>query len=257
MALTLLSRKGRVSIATTFSAACGFAALAWACAFTITTAPAAEARLLHTQHAQPAHASHGRVAVNVNVGAGYGARRHYRPNYYGYGYRNYNGAGYGNNHWNSYWNGYYRPGIYAGLFVPLLPFGYTTLWQGRDTYYYHDNVYYIADRDGDRTGYRVVDRPTVDAVTPPGPAPVVAAPPVLNGGPAPVYTQQAKTGQLFAYPRNNQTATEATFDRIECERWGTQQTGFQPAQSLDNAELKGNYQRAVAACLEGRGYSVR
>jgi hypothetical protein len=141
--------------------------------------------------------------------------------------------------------------LYLGVTVPVLTLGYTTRWYGGTPYYRHENVYDLTDRDG----YRVVDRPR-DEPLPDGPAPVVAAPPVLNG-PAPVYTQQEKTGQLFAYPRNGQSATTATFDRIECEKWGTQQTGYQPGQSAENAEKKSAYQRAVAACLEGRGYSVR
>ena len=106
------------------------------------------------------------------------------------------------------------------------------------------------------SGYRVVEPPMVDAViSAPSPAPVVAAVPIVNG-PAPTYVNQT-AGQLFAYPRNGQTTTQATFDRIECERWGSQQTGFQPTFTPADAAKRDDYQRAVSACLEGRGYTVK
>jgi hypothetical protein len=201
----------------------------------------------------------------LNRGHGYrGHGGHGGHGHYNRGHRYYGGGGYyGGWGWPWGWGyghgaylgaSWYRPGLAIGLTVPLLPLGYTTHYVDRTPYYYHDSTYYL--RDGD--GYRVVDRPPSQPL-PPGPAPVVAAPPVVNG-PAPTYVQPEKTGQLFAYPRNNQSATTATFDRIECEKWASEQTGFQPAQSADNATnapKKSDYQRAVAACLEGRGYSVR
>ncbi len=174
-------------------------------------------------------------------GGNHGHRNHggYRGGYgYGYGY------------------GWFWPSLAVGLAVATLPFGYNTTYYGGAPYYYYDNVYYRPAP----AGYVVVERPVEGYVSgyvaPPAPAPVVAAPPVLNG-PAPVYTQQEKTGQLFAYPRNGQSSTTATFDRIECEKWGTQQTGFQPGQSPETAGKRSDYQRAVAACLEGRGYTVK
>jgi hypothetical protein len=183
---------------------------------------------------------------------------HYNRGHYGHNRHHYRGSYWGIGGWGYPWGysgylgaGWYRPGLAIGLTVPLLPFGYSTHYVDRTPYYVHENVYYV--RDGE--SYRVIDRPQ-EAPLPPGPPPVVAAPPVVNG-PAPTYVQQEKTGQLFAYPRNNQSASTATFDRIECERWASQQTGYLPAQSADNAAKKGDYQRAVAACLEGRGYSVR
>ena len=196
--------------------------------------------------AHVAHAVRGSTSASVvSVGANQVVRPHYTGRY-NYGRRGFYGGYYG-----GYWNSFYFPGLYLGLTVPFLPFGYSTYWYGGSPYYGYDNVYYMADRDG----YRVIDRPGESTLLPPGPAPVVAAPPVLNG-PSPSYVQQP-VGQLYAYPRNNQTATQATFDRIECERWGTQQTGFQPTQSPDNAALKSDYQRAVSACLEGRDYTVK
>ncbi len=209
------------------------------CAFAINTDASA---------APKSGGSHVTRAAHVNTAVYVGMNRGYRPHYggrYYNGYRPY--YGYGNG-----WGGtYYRAGLYAGLFVPFLPFGYATYWQGAAPYYYYDNVYYVSDRGG----YREVEQPLTEAViSAPSPAPVVAAPPVLNG-PAPTYVNQP--GQLFAYPRNGQTTTQATFDRIECERWGSQQTGFQPTITPVDAAKKNDYQRAVSACLEGRGYTVK
>jgi hypothetical protein len=98
----------------------------------------------------------------------------------------------------------------------------------------------------------------------------VAAPPTANT-PTPSYMQQTAPvqaqpqspaqaqpqAQLYAYPNKGQTATQSTFDRIECERWGSEQTGYRPGQSVEDAKRKADYTRAVSACLEGRGYSVK
>ena len=218
----------------------GIAVIAGLCAVALTTTAHAASKSSGGHGIGAAHAS-----TAVYVGANRGYRPHYAGRYYN-GYRPYYG-------WRG---GYYRAGLYAGLFVPLLPLGYATYWYAGAPYYYHDDVYYVSDR----SGYRVIE-PPVEAVisapstsSTPSPAPVVAAPPVLNG-PAPTYVNQP--GQLFAYPRNGQTATQATFDRIECERWGTQQTGFQPTVLPVDDAKKSDYQRAVSACLEGRGYTVK
>jgi hypothetical protein len=52
-------------------------------------------------------------------------------------------------------------------------------------------------------------------------------------------------------------------DKYECHRWASSQTGFDPTQSAGGispdqvAAKRVDYQRAMRACLEGRGYSVR
>jgi hypothetical protein len=54
---------------------------------------------------------------------------------------------------------------------------------------------------------------------------------------------------LFAYPKSGQSAEQQTRDRQECRNWAASQA----ASGTDN---QGNL-RAQAACLEGRGYSVK
>ncbi len=148
------------------------------------------------------------------------------------------------------WSG---PRLGIGLHVPLLPIGFGTYWYNDSPYYAYRDNYYVADG----RGFLVVEQPRQDPVfSASGPAPVVAAPP-SQSSPTPSYEPSAKTGQLYAYPQKGQTDSAATFDRIECETWGGKQTGYFPGQSADNAAKKSDYQRAVVACLEGRGYSVR
>lgn len=218
--------------------------------------------------------SHGSVSINVgNRGHGGHYRGHYRGghNYYGgYGWRGHGNRSYG---WGG-WNGFYT-GLSLGLVVPLLANGYSSSWYSGSSYY-ADDVYYVSNP---RRSYRVLS-PSERVITEhyvyesPSPEPVVAAPPT-TGTPTPSYVRessptssptpspiQSKTPeqtlpQLYAYPKNGQTATQSTFDRIECERWGSGQTGYLPGQSAEDANRKADYQRAVSACLEGRGYTVK
>ena len=64
---------------------------------------------------------------------------------------------------------------------------------------------------------------------------------------------------LIAYPKNGQTQEQQGKDKFECHRWAASQTGFDPTQA-GGGSAPGNrsdYARAQAACLEGRGYSVK
>lgn len=206
-------------------------------------------------------ASHGGGSVNLGT-RGYGG--HGGRSYYGgYGWR---GHGYRSYGWGG-WGGFYS-GLSLGLALPLVSTGYVSSWYGGSPYYYADDVYYVSNP---RRGYRVLS-PSETVITEnyvyesPSLAPVVAAPPTAIA-PTPSYVREtpstvaktpaAASAQLYAYPKNGQTATQGTFDRIECERWGSGQTGYSPGQSADDSPRKGDYQRAVSACLEGRGYSVR
>ncbi|MGH8207173.1 MAG: DUF6515 family protein, partial [Steroidobacteraceae bacterium] len=131
-----------------------------------------------------------------------------------------------------------------GLIVSVLPPFYTTVWLGGVPYYYADDVYYQWDSSAD--AYQVVD-PPADAE----PGPPVQTPPV-----------QSAQGQLYIYPKNGQTQAQQAQDRYECHSWATQQTGFDPTQPgggvppQQNASKRGQYRRAMTACLNARGYSV-
>lgn len=117
-----------------------------------------------------------------------------------------------------------------GILVPLLPPAYTTLWIGGLAYYYANGVYYTQAPGG----YTVVAPPPgADTAQPmPPPPPPAAAPP------APIV-----------YPRNGQTAAQTEADQQQCNSWAT----TQPSAMADASV----FQRAVAACLDARGYTVR
>jgi hypothetical protein len=68
---------------------------------------------------------------------------------------------------------------------------------------------------------------------------------------------------VYIYPQNGQSADQQSNDKYECHKWANSQTGYDPTQSSggvspdEAAEKRAAYQRAMRACLEGRGYSVR
>jgi hypothetical protein len=117
-----------------------------------------------------------------------------------------------------------------GILVPVLPPAYVTLWLGGAPTYYANGVYY-APAPGQ--GYTVV-------APPPGAEAAQPLPPAPPPKPAP---------DPIIYPRSGQTPAQTESDRQECNRWAT----TQPAAVAD-AEV---FQRAVAACLDARGYTVR
>ena len=142
-----------------------------------------------------------------------------------------------------FWEGvWYRPSgsrfvVIAppiGIVVPVLPIGYLSLWIGGTRYYYANDVYYLPDPHG----YVVVERPA--------------------GAPAYPEDDAADTAHpLFVYPRQGQSEAQQADDRYECHRWARDQTGFDPSRAEPDAAAHADYDRAMTACLEGRGYTVR
>lgn len=117
-----------------------------------------------------------------------------------------------------------------GIVIPILPPTYTPLWIDSTRYYYANGVYYTAARD---SGYVVV-------APPPGAEAAQPLPPAPEPRPTP---------DPIIYPRSGQTQQQLEADRQDCNRWAT----TQPAAQLDASV----FQRAVAACMDGRGYTVR
>ncbi len=146
---------------------------------------------------------------------------------------------------------WYRPGPRGwvvvsppvGVWVQGLPPWAVTVVIGGVAYWAVDAVYYRA-RDG---GYEVV------------PAPVAGTAPATGSAP-----------RQFVYPRQGQTASQQASDEYECHRWAVGQSEFDPsalagtltpeaaASSVrPEAARRDDYLRARAACLEGRGYTIR
>lgn len=142
---------------------------------------------------------------------------------------------------------WYRPG-YGGFFVVTPPIGltvsllppyYTTIWADGVPYYYANDVY-----------YRWL--PTEQTY-------VVSAPPPAKD----VVEDSNIPKDLYIYPMKGQSTTQQQTDRYQCYRWAVKQTGFDPTQpggnvpAAQNTTKRSDYQRAMKACLEGRGYSVQ
>ena len=122
-----------------------------------------------------------------------------------------------------------------GAVVYRLPLGYHTYWYGRRVYYYAGDAYY--QWLPSQSAYMVVQPPN---------APVSAA--------NLVNTDQ----HIYVYPTRGQTASETSKDRYECYLWAVKQTGYDPSEaSSDSGTAFPGYKRALSACLEGRGYSVK
>jgi hypothetical protein len=144
----------------------------------------------------------------------------------------------------------------VGVFVPVLPPFYTTVWFGGVPYYYSNQTYYVY---GGPQGYEVVQ--------PPGdPDSAVQGPqgPAYPGAPPPAPGNAHPEGEdIYVYPQNGQSPDQQANDRYDCHKWASSQTGFDPTQagggvSPDQTVARGEeYRRAIRACLEGRGYSVR
>jgi hypothetical protein len=68
---------------------------------------------------------------------------------------------------------------------------------------------------------------------------------------------------LSVTPKFGQTQEQLAADRAECQLWAKGQTGFDPARyggavaAADYTVRRQLYGRAMAACLEGHGYTVR
>jgi hypothetical protein len=124
------------------------------------------------------------------------------------------------------------------VFVPVLPVYYSTVWYGGAPYYYANDTYY--QWDAAQNGYEVVAPPSRQGAT--------------DGS-----EQPPPSDQLFIYPQNGQSAQQQSGDQYECHQWASGQSGFDPTQPGGGAggQARDAYQRAMRACLEGRGYSVR
>jgi hypothetical protein len=175
-------------------------------------------------------------------------------------------------------------------FLPVLPFGYATYYWGGNPYYYYDGGYYSWDPD--YNGYVATDPPPVaDTATasgsdeappadegqaqaqsydmqpqtyappPTNPNNVMTSPPQPSSPPvsssAPRGNWTGGVSDIFAYPRNGQSDQQTSTDKFECHKWSVAQTGFDPTRSVNLQGTPADYRRAIGACLDARGYTVR
>ncbi|HYA12851.1 MAG TPA: DUF6515 family protein [Syntrophales bacterium] len=133
-----------------------------------------------------------------------------------------------------------------GLVIPVLPPYYATIWVGGVPYYYANEVYYVQAPGG----YTVVAPP--EGAVSQAPPPPVAAPPSAAASPP--------GEQLFIYPRKGQSEKQQAEDRYQCHIWAVGQTKYDPTQppgGMPSAQKDADYKRAMAACLDARGYTAK
>ncbi len=122
-----------------------------------------------------------------------------------------------------------------GLVVPFLPSSYVTVWVGGTPYYYANEVYYAHRGDG----YVVVEPPKGEV------------------------SRTTPVDRLFIYPRLGQSEAQQAEDREACHGWAVEKVGYDPRQPAGeaaegaSAEKRSDYSRAMSACLDGRGYTVK
>jgi hypothetical protein len=134
-----------------------------------------------------------------------------------------------------YASGYIVVSAPIGAFISSLPEGFIAFTIGLTTYYYVNDAYYIWDDM--RGGYVVVEKPAG----------------------ADEAIKNATSGRLIVYPNKGQDEEQQAKDRYECHRWAVDESGIDP--TLEDEEFAEEdsdiYRRAIAACLEGRGYTVK
>ena len=70
-------------------------------------------------------------------------------------------------------------------------------------------------------------------------------------------------GRMFIYPRQNQGEDKQMKDEDACHQWAVGQIGYDPSKPLSGApdaqtvQKSLDYVRAISACLDARGYTVR
>jgi hypothetical protein len=187
-----------------------------------------------------AHSAAGGRAPAAHYASGYRGGAYYAHGGY-YGRGGYYGGYYGGR---GGWYGgrFYGPGF--GWFLPVLPAFYATYWFGGIPYYYANDTYYTWSPD--YSGY-VATSPPAGATPDSGVAPEPA-----DGAPPP-----PPGGQTYNYPKNGQTDEQQASDRYQCHQWAVSQSGYDPTRNGSATAGQGDYQRAMTACMEGRGYSVR
>jgi opacity protein-like surface antigen len=95
-------------------------------------------------------------------------------------------------------------------------------------------------------------------------APAIAQYQMAQPGDSPPGIPPARAGErLYIDPKNGQTQEQQWSDRYACHNWAKSQSNFDPTKpgadtpTDENTSRRENYRRAMTACLEGRGYSVR
>lgn len=140
--------------------------------------------------------------------------------------------------------------------VHFLPAFHSRIWfySVPFPYYYAHNVYYVQSSQG----YVVTEPPAQQIIQE---EPIRGTDDGGNVTEEPVDSgtlNQANADSLYVYPRQGQSQQQLDQDRSDCRSWAAGHTGYgMPSASAPSSDTIANYQRALSACLEGRGYTVR
>jgi hypothetical protein len=148
----------------------------------------------------------------------------------------------------------FNVGIGLPIYAPIGPVGAISVGVHggyRGGYY---GGHYGGYRGGYYRGYCCGWGPSAVVVAPwyaPEVVTVVQQPPVVEVRPAPVALPPAPPSRPdpVIYPRSGQSPQQTEADRQECNRWATTQPSAMAEASV--------FQRAVEACMDGRGYTLR
>lgn len=181
----------------------------------------------------------------------------------------------------------FLPPYYTTVWVAGVPYYYAN-----DTYYAYAGPtqgYQVMAAPGDATvASQAPPPPDASQYPPPDAAPQYGAPDGAPPPPAPGATYQSPppapgaayqapppgqaaypasppptSDNVFVYPRNGQSPDQQARDRYECHSWAVAQSGFNPSTAgggvspQDAGPLRADYNRALSACLDGRGYTVK
>ncbi len=138
-----------------------------------------------------------------------------------------------------------------GGFLPGLFIGGVLGW-GLGPYYYPPDYYYPPPP---------YYYPPPDYYYPPSPN--YYYPPPAQGNQVPPSAGQGSGGKLFIYPSQGQSEEKQAKDFDKCRTWAVGQTGFDPAKppvgapGAQTIQERVDYVRAISACLDAHGYTVR
>ncbi len=128
---------------------------------------------------------------------------------------------------------HFRRHYYPRHHYPRHHRSYFSFYVGPSLFYYRDHHYYHRDRH--TREYVIVEKP--------------------EG--ADKALREAAAQELYIYPGKGQTAEEQERDRYDCHVWATDQSGVDPGlEDVDSQDIL-DYRRAISACLEARGYTVK
>jgi hypothetical protein len=166
------------------------------------------------------------LVLTAPASAQYGGVVVARGGYYG-GYGGYYG-------YRGWYGGYYPWGwgaVGPGPYFAALPYYYPTYAYGGAPYYYAGNTYIYASPA--LAQYQIAAQPRSE--------------------------RRPDWSELVVYPKNGQSQYQQTLDKYECYRWAVSQLGYDPTSAGGGTVRRDltDYNRAQAACLTARGYSVR